>query len=120
MTKLCHQNNHRFDRLELHCWLPYPAEAFVYDDDGTPRAYLKRENALTRLTIENEDSELNMLIYPVEDSFSGQPKTCYIELVLHHANQPEHIIVMADQPPSGNLTKPNYQSQSQSFTHSVQ
>jgi alpha-glucosidase (family GH31 glycosyl hydrolase) len=86
-------DNLRFNRIELHCWSPYPAEAFVYDDDGTTRAYLKGEYSITRIYLKNTDNTISIRLSPTESSFSGQPEACHIKLILHQVNQPEHITI---------------------------
>lgn len=84
---------HQFDRLELHLWPPYPAEAQLYEDDGATQAYRQGEYSLTRLTVRQEGSRLRLEISPPSGSFPAQPVRRQLSIHLHRTPAPRRVIV---------------------------
>jgi len=82
---------HRFDRLELHAWPPWPAEAVLYDDDGWSRAYQRGEFATTRFAIHGGPCDAIVSVEADVGSYAGQPDARELELVLHQTAAPRSV-----------------------------
>jgi hypothetical protein len=84
-------DDHRFDRLELHAFPPWPAEAVLYDDDGISRAYQRGEYATTRIEVRGEAERALVSIGADEGRYAGQPEERRLELVLHRTPVPRSV-----------------------------
>jgi alpha-glucosidase len=80
----------RFDPIQVHLWPPFepPAECWVYDDDGTTRAYERGAFSVTRITAEGDARQVVVRIEPVQGEWPGQ-----VELVLHRLPEPPVVRV---------------------------
>ncbi len=86
-------DDHRFDKLELHIWPPYPASGVLYDDDGRTRAYQHGEYSITRFTAESDDRRVVVRVEPAEGNFPGGAEIRELEIVLHRAEAPAEVRV---------------------------
>jgi len=84
-------DEHRFDRLQLHCWPPYPARGLIYDDDGCTRAYQQRDYSTTEILLEDKDGSLSISIAAASGGFQGQYQSRQLEIILHRAPPPAKI-----------------------------
>jgi alpha-glucosidase len=84
-------DKHRFDRLQLHCWPPYPARGLIYDDDGCTRAYQRGDYSTTEILLEDKDGGLSISIAAASGSFPGQYQSRQVEVILHRASRPAKI-----------------------------
>jgi alpha-glucosidase (family GH31 glycosyl hydrolase) len=84
-------DGHRFDRLWLHAWPPYPARFTLYDDDGASLAY---QNGLYRLVEAQVSAQggaqgealharLGAAQTGAQGSFAGAPQEITVTWVLH-------------------------------------
>ena len=86
-------DDHRFNKLELHIWPPYPASGILYDDDGCTRAYQRGEYSVTRFTAEGDDRRIVVHVDPAEGNFAGGVEIRELEIVLHRAEPPAEVRV---------------------------
>ena len=84
-------DGHRFDRLELHAWPPWPAEAVLYDDDGVSRAYQRGEYATTRIEVRGDAGRLLVVIDADAGCHAGQPEVRDLEVVLQRSPAPRSV-----------------------------
>lgn len=83
-------DDHQFDRLELHCWPPYPAETLFYDDDGRTRAYQRGAFSTTRVRAVGDPAEgrITVTVSAAEGSFPEQVAERQVQVVLQRVPRP--------------------------------
>lgn len=86
-------DGHRFDRLWLHCYPPYPAATTLFDDDGCSRAYERGAYSATPLRVEGDGRHVVVRVGAAEGFFEGQPAVRRVEVVLHRAGPPAEVRV---------------------------
>ena len=86
-------DGHRFDKLQLHIWPPYPASGVLYDDDGRTRAYQRGEYSVTRFVAEENSRRTVVRVEPAEGNFPGGVGIRELEIVLHRAEAPAEVKV---------------------------
>jgi alpha-glucosidase (family GH31 glycosyl hydrolase) len=84
-------DGHRFDRLELHAFPPWPAECTLYDDDGISRAYQRGEFATTRIAILGDARRALVSIGADAGRYAGQPAVREVEVFLHRTPPPRSV-----------------------------
>jgi alpha-glucosidase (family GH31 glycosyl hydrolase) len=90
-------SNHRFDKLSLHFYPPFPVSFSFRDDDGTTRAYQRgcySEFTVTCSKLKNNTILLSLS--PEKGQFQDQPQVREITVILHQ--QPQNMIVETDIP----------------------
>jgi alpha-glucosidase (family GH31 glycosyl hydrolase) len=88
-------DQHRFTELELHCWPPYPANGWLYEDDGWSQDYLQGVYAQTIFSADQLGDQLLIQIGASRGHFEGQPLERRIGLVVHRCQAPERVRVNA-------------------------
>ena len=88
-------DDHRFDRLELHLWPPFPAKCRLYDDDGATRAYQRGACSVTRYSAEGDDRRLSITVTAAEGGFSDHSAGRELQVVLHAMPIPA-LVAMPD------------------------
>jgi alpha-glucosidase (family GH31 glycosyl hydrolase) len=78
----------RFDPLELHILPPYPAEGWLFEDDGVSTAYQQGAYRLTHFWMEAEGQNLVLHIDPQEDGMQEAPFSRPLEIILHACAAP--------------------------------
>ena len=86
-------DDHRFDRIQLHVWPPYPAQGILFDDDGISRAYQRGAFSITACSAEGDTQRLAVRLGPAEGQFPAQGATREIEFVLHRTAAPRRVRV---------------------------
>ncbi len=86
-------DDHAFDHLFLHLWPPYPAEGWLYDDDGRTRAYRRGECSRTRFSALEEEGRVVVRVAPAAGDFPEQVPSRQVEIVLHRAPAPSEVRV---------------------------
>ncbi len=87
----CIPDDHRFDRLEFHCFPPYPAALTFYDDDGRTRAYQDGAYSTTEVTAEGNARRVLVRIGAATGGFPEQAPVRAVEVVLHRAAYPSRV-----------------------------
>ncbi|MEW5869258.1 MAG: TIM-barrel domain-containing protein [Chloroflexota bacterium] len=82
-----------FDPLQFHIWPPYPAEGWLYEDDGYTQAYNEGAYALTHVTVEPGEAGLRLKLAAAQGDFPGLPSQRRVELVLHRQPAPHRVRV---------------------------
>jgi hypothetical protein len=93
-------DDHRFGKLQLHVWPPYPATGVLYDDDGRTRAYQRGEFSVSRFTAEGDERQVVVRVHAAEGEFPGQVEIRELEIVLRRAAHPRGVHVNG-QPAAG-------------------
>ena len=86
-------DSHRFDQLQLHLWPPYPAEGWLFDDDGCTQAYQKGAFSRTHITAKSILGGLVIRIDAAQGSFPEQVRERQVELVIHRCAAPLKVTV---------------------------
>lgn len=88
-------DDHRFDRLELHVWPPYPAQGELYEDDGCSLAYQQGAYRLTRFQAQvvQDPPGLVFSIEPLNSQLFDPGGEREIELILHYTAEPERVLI---------------------------
>jgi alpha-D-xyloside xylohydrolase len=86
-------DGHRFDRIHLHVWPPYPAQGILFDDDGISRAYQRGAFSITACSAEGDAQRLAVRIGPAQGRFPAQGETREVEFVLHRTAAPRRVRV---------------------------
>ncbi len=86
-------DDHRFDEVEVHLWPPYPASGTLYEDDGTSLEYIRGDWSLTQITADESEGEIVVRISARQGSFTGQPVSRQVEVILHRSAAPAQVIV---------------------------
>ena len=86
-------DQHRFNELELHCWPPYPADGWLYEDDGSSRDYLQGASAQTIFHAEQMGDRLLVQIGAGRGQFEGQPIERRLSLILQRSQAPVKVWV---------------------------
>ena len=86
-------DTHVFDRLEFHCWPPYPAETVFYDDDGRTRAYQRGAFSTTRIRAEGDPAQgtVSVVVGAAQGGFAEQVSERQARIVLQRAPRPVGI-----------------------------
>src|SRR5262249_43501988 len=88
-------DDHRFDRLQLAIWPPYPATCLLYDDDGRTRSYEHGAFSVTRIVAEGDDRRVVVHIAAAEGGFPGQAAARHVEIILCRVAAPVAVRVDA-------------------------
>jgi len=88
--------NHNFNELELHCWPPYPADGWLYEDDGWSRDYLQGAYAQTIFHAELQQGHLVIQIAAGQGHYEGQPVERRISLVIQRSQAPRKVWIDND------------------------
>jgi len=86
-------DDHSLDQLELHIWPPYPANGWLFDDDGQTLAYQSGAFSRTRITTQGDPSHITFRIAPAEGVFPGQVKVRHVDLHLQRSTSPTRITI---------------------------
>ena len=86
-------DGYRFDKLDLHIWPPYPAEGWLYKDDGGTTAYQQGAYSLARLTAEGDDDQISVRISTAGGDFPTQADSRYVEIVVHSFPTPRAVLL---------------------------
>jgi alpha-D-xyloside xylohydrolase len=86
-------DDHVFDRLEFHCWPPYPAEMIFYDDDGRTRAYQAGAYSSTRIAVEGSEAlgAIQVRFEAAHGGFPGQVAERAVTVVLQRCGTPTGV-----------------------------
>jgi alpha-glucosidase len=90
-------DDHRFENLQLHIWPPYPAEGWLYKDDGCTTAYQQGDYALRRITATQEGDGLTIRIGVSEGNFTQQVEGRRMEVVLQRSPAPRKVLVNGEE-----------------------
>ena len=99
-------DRHQFNELELHCWPPYPAYGWLYEDDGWSTAYLQGKCAQTIFRAERQADQLLVHIEASRGSYEEQPVERRISLVIQRSQAPRKIWIDSD--PEGSTLYQNW------------
>jgi alpha-glucosidase (family GH31 glycosyl hydrolase) len=86
-------DDHCFDPLIFHVWPPYPAQGFLYEDDGRSLDYQREAYSLIYVMAEGDASLLRVHLAAAEGRFEGQPQTRTVEIILHRSTAPAAVRV---------------------------
>lgn len=86
-------DTHAFDRLEFHCWPPYPAEARLYDDDGRTRAYQRGAFSTTLIRAEGDPAAgcVTVVVGAAQGGFPEQVAEREVQIVLQRSPRPAAV-----------------------------
>jgi alpha-glucosidase (family GH31 glycosyl hydrolase) len=82
-------DNHRLDRLELHCWPPYPVTTTIYDDDGTTRTYQEGQVSTTQIDAVGDATQITLTLHPASGASELAPAQRHVEIVLQRSQKPQ-------------------------------
>jgi alpha-D-xyloside xylohydrolase len=112
-------DDHRFDQLQLHVWPPYPANGWLYEEDGVTLEYIRGAWSRTQVTADQEGRRIEVRLTAAQGSFPGQPTTRQVELILYRTKAASQALVN-QQPGQDWSYDPQYGATSLRLTCSVQ
>jgi alpha-glucosidase len=90
-------DDHRFDSLELHLWPPYPAQGWLYEDDGLTCVYQQGAYALTSFSAQAQGDRLEVRIGAAEGDFPEQADSRQVEIILHRSPAPQRVLLNGEE-----------------------